>query len=169
MVEQLINNIAEVTLSEVAWLEQMFAVVTIQTTSEGPQPFAYLGQGEYVSVLPDDRFKAFGYLELKDPITFTNDRSKRYVFNVDMVIWLDTEKILDMDSTKTPDSARTAVLESLQSPNHRTTTLEVLRVFEVFDNIYGKYKVSQKHTQFMMRPYYAFKVELKVTQRDKPC
>lgn len=168
MVGRLIEDIAEVVKNQVWWLDTVFTDVTLVTNEEGSKPVAHLAHGEYVSVLPDDRYRAMAYFELDDPITFTNDKNPRYKFNLSLIVWLDGRVISGRDM-RTDDYIRESLVKALDNRLHKTTYIEIVRVYEKFSNIYSRYTLTELDTQFLMRPYYAIKIELSITQRDGRC
>lgn len=168
MVGKLISDIAEVVKRQVPWIDELYTGVSLVTTDGGSKPVAHISHGEYISVLPDDRWKAMGYIELDDPIIFTKDKAARYKFNISLIVWLDG-RLVNPGDMAIDDFVRETLVKALNNRLHKTTNIEIVRIFEKFSNIYNKYTITEADSQFLMRPYYAIKLELSVTQRDGRC
>ena len=147
-------------------------------------PAAYNGNGEYVSLLPNDVYGNFSWFDIYDPqkITSVTQSLPQYTFDGAIVFWYDQSKIYDDRETIHTEEVKDEVMRVLTTPGIITTNgrLSINEIYERFENIYKGYSIEKIYNnyvysgediqsidkQFFMYPYAGLRVEFTLTTRE---
>lgn len=171
------------------WLDIAFgrAHKLVEHRSDGNKfiyPAAYNGNGEYVSLLPNDIYGNFSWFDIYDPqkITGVTQSLPQYTFDGAIVFWYDQSKIYADDETTHTEEVKDEVIRLLTTPGIITTNgrLSINEIYERFENIYRDYSIEKIYNkyvysgediqaidkQFFMYPYAGLRVEFTLTTRE---
>lgn len=123
-------------------------------------PGVYIGDGEYMSVLPDDTLGNFLFFELNDPIVVNKLQSNRLSAKGAIIFWLKLDTIYEDTLNIYSDEIKLEVLRCLNDMRLTAGSINVLSVYEGHENIYAGYDTSQIDGQYLMFPYYGFKINV---------
>lgn len=141
-------------------------------------PAAYIGNGEYLSLLPDDQKGNFCWLDVYDPQTIQMISRATVTYNCAIVFWLDTRDLAeDADDVET-ESLKLSILEAITKPGLiRGGVITPTAIYERPEYIYKGYTIEKLYAynaryvddagqdvekQYFMRPYYALRIELTI-------
>lgn len=147
-------------------------------------PAAYNGNGEYISLLPNDRYGNFLWFDIYDPQTITqvSPSLPQFTFEGAIVFWYDLSSIYDDSSVLHTEEIKDEIIRILTTPglilgNGR---ISLNKVYERFENIYAGYSLEKIYNnyqysgediqsidkQFFMYPYAGLRIEFNITTRE---
>lgn len=147
-------------------------------------PAMYNGNGEYVSLLPNDNFGNFSWFDIYDPqkITEVVQSLPQYTFSGAIIFWYDLSSIYEDETVMHTEEVKDEIMRVLTTPGLITTTgkLVINDIYERFENIYKGYsmeKIYNNYTykgegiqdidkQFFMYPYAGIRIEFTLTTRE---
>ena len=189
LLDKVIQDIQVALKNNLSWLDFAFgrAYRLVQSTSEGEKfiyPAVYNGNGEYLSVMPNDDFGNFCWFDIYDPqdITTVTQSRPQFTFEGAIVFWYKLDTIYDDNSVLHTEEIKNEILSLLTTPGLITTISKftVNRVYERFENIYKGYMIEKVYNdyayknlsiqnidrQFFMYPYAGLRVEFKLITRE---
>lgn len=189
LLDKVIQDIQEALTTKLEWLSYAFgrAYKLVEHRSDGSKfiyPAAYIGNSEYVSLLPNDNFGNFAWFDVYDPQEIeANVRSlPTFKFSGAVVFWFDLNSIFpDADAMYT-EEIKDEIIRVLTGPGVIKTQgrLTITRIYERFENIYRGYaleKVYNNYTykgdgiqaidkQFFMHPYAGLRFEFNMVTQE---
>lgn len=147
-------------------------------------PAAYIGDSDYVSLLPNDNFGNFSWFDIYDPESVTEvfQSSPQFSYSGAIVFWFNLDTIFsDADAIYT-EEVKQQVLNALLSPGliKNTGKIKIKNVYERFEFIYSGYSIEKVYNsyaykseniqdldkQFFMHPYGGLRIEFEITTRE---
>lgn len=147
-------------------------------------PAMYNGNGEYVSLLPNDNFGNFSWFDIYDPqkITEVVQSLPQYTFSGAIIFWYDLSSIYEDETVMHTEEVKDEIMRVLTTPGLITTTgkLVINDIYERFENIYKGYSIEKIYNnyiykgegiqdidkQFFMYPYAGIRIEFTLTTRE---
>lgn len=147
-------------------------------------PAAYNGNGEYISLLPNDNLGNFSWFDIYDPqkITQVVQSLPQYSFNGAIIFWYNLDSIYEDKSVMYTEEIKDEIIRVLTTPGIITTTgkLVINDIYERFENIYRNYSIEKIYNnyaykgegiqdidkQFFMYPYAGIRIEFTLTTRE---
>lgn len=144
----------------------------------------YNGNGEYVSLLPNDNFGNFSWFDIYDPqkITQVVQSLPQYTFSGAIIFWYDLSSIYEDETVMHTEEIKDEIIRVLTTPGLITTIgrLVINEICECFENIYKGYsieKIYNNHNykgegiqdidkQFFMYPYAGIRIEFTLITRE---
>ena len=189
LVDKVIQALRQNIASKLDWLDTTFgrSYDMVEHEDDGGKfiyPAAYIGDGEYTSLLPNDRFGNFLWFDVYDPqdITTVRQQLAQIEFNCAAVFWFNQEKIFDASDFLYIEEIKDQILRALSSPGmvKYGETLTVSRIYEKPENIYKGYSLEKLYNshlykgqniqamdhQYFVHPYGALRFELNITARE---
>ena len=189
MLDRVLQDIQHALKSKLTWLDNVFgkSFKLIDRGEDGDKfmyPAIYVGHGEYVSVLPNDRFGNFSWFDIYDPQEVIDDVQLRpqLVFNGAIVFWYNISSIYDDDSVLYTEDIKNEILRVLTAPGvfKSSSKLTVNRVYESPENIYRGYALEKIYSdssirdkmlfdadkQYFMYPYAGLRIEFTIKTRE---
>ncbi len=171
------------------WLNTVFgrAYRLVEHKSDGEKfiyPAAYIGNSEYVALLPDDNFGNFVWFDIYDPqiVDRITPRSPQYTFMGAAVFWYNITSIYSDNSFMYTEEVKSEILKAFTSPGifQSPGRIEVRELYERFENIYKGYSVEKVYDdfvykgkniqgidkQYFMHPYAGLRVEFTLNIRE---
>ena len=191
LLEKVLQDIQKALTDKLPWLNYAFgkAHKLVEHRPDGNKfvyPAIYNGQGEYVSLLPNDNFGNFSWFDIYDPqeVTSLIQSRPQFTFEGALVFWYNLDSIYDDASVLHTEEVKDEIISLLTTPGFITTNskLEIKRVYERFENIYRGYMLEKIYNnnaykgegiqdidkQFFMYPYAGLRIEFTLTTRE-PC
>ena len=189
LLDKVIQDIQETLAKKLEWLNYAFgrAYKLVKHDSDGSKfiyPAAYIGNSEYVSLLPNDNFGNFCWFDLYDPqeITAVVQSLPQFAFSGAIVFWLDLNSIFPDSNAMYTEEIKDEIVRVLTGPGLIQTEgrLTVTKVYERFENIYKGYSLERIYNnyaykgeeiqsidkQFFMHPYAGLRFEFNMTTRE---
>lgn len=130
----------------------------------------YNGNGEYVSLLPNDNFGNFSWFDIYDPqkITEVVQSLPQYTFSGAIIFWYDLSSIYEDETVMHTEEVKDEIMRVLTTPGLITTTgkLVINDIYERFENIYKGEGIQDIDKQFFMYPYAGIRIEFTLTTRE---
>lgn len=189
LLEKVLQDLQKSLKERIPWLDNAFgrAYKLVEHRPDGDKfvyPAMYNGKGEYVSLMPNDRFGNFSWFDIYDPQRVTQRVPALPNITVDgaLVFWYDLGTIYDDDSVLHTEEVKDEILQVLTTPGLIASngSLRVNELKERFENIYDGYsieKIYNEYTykgdsiqdldrQFFMYPYAGLRVEFTLTTKE---
>lgn len=189
LLDKVLQEIQKSLKAKLSWLNYAFgrAYKLVEHRPNGGKfvyPAAYNGNGEYVSLLPNDNFKNFCWFDIYDPqnITEVVQSLPQYTFSGAIVFWYDESTIYDDSTVLHTEEIKDEIIRVLTAPGLLRTVgrLTVNDIYERFENIYKGYALEKIYNsyeysgediqdidkQFFMYPYAGVRVEFTLTTRE---
>lgn len=188
LLDKALQDIQKHLLSKLPWLNYAFGrahrfVDYMPDGNKNIYPGTYIGNGEYVSLLPNDNFGNFSWFDIYDPqrVIQTTFPQSFLSFSGAVIFWYDLSSIYEDSTLLYTEEIKSEILKVLTSPGILTSgRLTITEFSERFDNIYKDYSIEKIYNkyaykgegmqdldkQFFMYPYAALRVEFSITQRD---
>lgn len=189
LLDKVIQDMQTTFLAKLPWLNYAFgkAYKLVEHRPDGNKfiyPAAYNGNGEYISLLPNDNFGNFSWFDIYDPqnITEVVQSLPQYTFSGAVVFWYDLSSIYTDANFLYTEEIKDEIIRLLTTPGLITTTgkLVINNIYERFENIYRGYSIEKIYNnysykgegiqdidkQFFMYPYSGLRVEFTLTTRE---
>lgn len=189
LLDKVLQDMQTTLLVKLPWLNYAFgrAYKLVENRPDGAKfiyPAAYNGNGEYVSLLPNDNFGNFSWFDIYDPqkITQVVQSLPQYAFSGAVVFWYDLSSIYEDETVLHTEEVKDEIIQVLTTPGVITTTgkLTINNIYERFENIYKGYSIEKIYNnydysgqniqdidkQFFMYPYAGIRIEFTLTTRE---
>lgn len=189
LLDKVLQDIQKGLTKRLKWLNYAFgrAYKLVEHRPDGDKfiyPAAYNGNGEYVSLLPNDNFGNFSWFDIYDPqkITPVVQALPQYTFSGAIIFWYDLSSIYDDELVLHTEEIKDEIMRVLTAPGLITTTgkLTIDSIYERFENIYKGYSLEKIYNnyvysgediqsidkQFFMYPYAGIRIEFTLTTRE---
>lgn len=189
LLDKIIQDMQKSLTSKLKWLNYAFgrAYKLVEHMQDGNKfiyPAAYNGNGEYISLLPNDNYGNFSWFDIYDPQTITQvvQSLPQYTFSGALVFWYNLSLIYDDETVMHTEEIKDEIIRVLTTPGAITTTgrFTVDEVYERFENIYKGYSIEKIYNnydysgegiqdidkQFFMYPYAGIRIEFTLTTRE---
>lgn len=147
-------------------------------------PKAYIGGGDYASLLPNDRYGNFCWFDIYDPqeVDPTDQGHPLFKFNGAVVFWYDQSTIFPDSEFLRGEELKQDVLVALTKPGYlKGGRLTVREVSERPENIYKGYSLEKIYNsnmyqgqdiegidkQYFVYPFGGFRIEFYVTFKQR--
>lgn len=189
LLDKVIQDIQQTLLERLPWLNKAFgrAYRLVSHEPDGGKyiyPAAYIGNSEYVSLVPNDNFGNFLWFDIYDPqrITAVTQALPQFTFSGAIVFWVNLNSIFTDSDFMYSEEVKDEIVRALTTPGliSNTGRLSIKDIYERFENIYKGYSLEKIYNeyvyqgadmqsmdkQFFMHPYTAYRVEFELTTRE---
>lgn len=189
LVDKVIQALRQNIASRLLWLDTTFGrsydmVNHLENGGKFIYPAAYIGNGEYTSLLPNDCYGNFLWFDVYDPqeIVLIRQQLSQIKFECAAIFWFNQAKIFNNSDFVYIEEIKDQILRVLSSPGlvHYGETLVVSNVYEKPENIYKGYSLEKIYNsyvydgqniqdidnQYFVHPYGALRFELNITARE---
>jgi len=168
------REIATVLADRLSWLDTAFGKCERRVEQvQGVNiffPAAPIGVMEYENLMPDDGKGCFSFFDFVDPAVIDR-QAKSYVrasAECGVVFWGDLRKVYPGEAgSRTVENVKRDVLSILEQYATPNTRFEVQTIAERAENIYPGYSARELNNQYLMRPYFGFRVNGLLTVAQK--
>lgn len=126
-------------------------------------PGVYIGGADHASVFPNDQIGNFSFFDVdrKQPIDSLDRQGYNVEADVGLVFWFDFRKVYPDDfEARSLDNVRFDVLEVFRTMILRKSQFKITGTAEEAVDIYPRYRDKEIDTQFLMRPFGGFRLNL---------
>lgn len=189
LLDKIIQDMQKSLTKRLKWLNYAFgrAYKLVEHRPDGNKfiyPAAYNGNGEYISLLPNDNLGNFSWFDIYDPqkITEVVQSLPQYTFSGAIVFWYNLNSIYEDSNNLYTEEVKDEIIRTLTTPGLITTTgkLSIKDIYECFENIYKGYSIEKIYNnyiykgqgiqdidkQFFMFPYAGIRIEFNLTTRE---
>lgn len=189
LLDKILQDMQKSLMNRLKWLNCAFgrAYKLVEHRPDGNKfiyPAMYNGNGEYVSLLPNDNFGNFSWFDIYDPqkITEVVQSLPQYIFSGAIIFWYDLSSIYEDETVMHTEEVKDEIMRVLTTPGLITTTgkLVINDIYERFENIYKGYSIEKIYNnytykgegiqdidkQFFMYPYAGIRIEFTLTTRE---
>lgn len=189
LLDKIIQDIQASLKTKLKWLDRAFgrAYKLVQHQEDGGKfiyPAAYIGNSEYVSLLPDDNYGNFCWFDIYDPQEIINvvQSTPQFTFSGAIVFWFNLNTIFTDSDAMYSEEVKDEIIRILTTPGliQQTGRIEINKVYENFENIYSGYSLEKIYNNyqysgqdiqaldkmFFMHPYYGLRFEFNITTRE---
>ena len=126
-------------------------------------PSVYVGGGKYESIVPDRRdWGNYAFFYMEEPQDLSGGRRVPPYFDlegtVNVIVWGDSRDI-EAEDDRNLESIKNEVLNVLGGMRLTTGRVEWEKVYEQDKGVFEEYSMSEMDGQYMMWPYFAFRVK----------
>ena len=189
LLDKILQDMQKSLMNRLKWLNCAFgrAYKLVEHRPDGNKfiyPAMYNGNGEYVSLLPNDNFGNFSWFDIYDPqkITEVVQSLPQYTFSGAIIFWYDLSSIYEDETVMHTEEVKDEIMRVLTTPGLITTTgkLVINDIYERFENIYKGYSIEKIYNnytykgegiqdidkQFFMYPYAGIRIEFTLATRE---
>lgn len=175
LLDRIIQDICTVLLAKLPWLNEAFGrayklVDKGQDFERFTHPVTYTGNGEYMSLLPNDTFGNFSWLEVYDPqeVDTTVIAKPKLIVRGALIFWYNLESIYEDKSLLYTEEIKNEVLNILTTPGIIPSIgrITVTEIYERPENIYKGYSIENIDKQFFMYPYAGLRLEFTIKTKE---
>lgn len=189
LLDTVIQDLQNALTNKLTWLDKAFGrayklVEHRPNAGKFVYPAAYVGNSEYVSLNPNDKFGNFCWFDIYDPqrVIQVSQGLPQYVFAGAIVFWYNMESIYTDASVLHTEEIKNEVVSLLTTPGIIKTRgrLTINEVYERFENIYKGYTIEKiynefvyseqelaaKDKQFFMYPFGGLRIEFEIITRE---
>lgn len=189
LLDKVLQDMQKSLMDKLPWLDYAFgrAYKLVEHRPDGNKfiyPAMYNGNGEYVSLLPNDNFGNFSWFDIYDPqkITQVTQSLPQYSFEGAIVFWYDLTTIYEDQTAIYSEEVKDEIIRVLTEPGLITSTgrFTINTIYERFENIYKGYSLEKIYNNFVyqgegiqdidkmffMYPYAGIRIEFSLTTRE---
>lgn len=180
LLDKILQDIQNTLVEKLTWLDHAFgkAYKLVEYQQDGHKfvyPAIYNGEGEYVSLLPNDNLGNFSWFDIYDPqkVTQVAQALPQYTVDGALIFWYRLDSIYGDKSVMYTEEIKDEILRILTAPGFIAAPgrLTVTSVYERLENIYRGYTyqgedIQNVEKQFLMYPYAGIRIEFTLTTRE---
>jgi hypothetical protein len=132
-------------------------------------PIQANGTKDYLEVFPNEKLGNFSFWDIADGQTVRIEGDFfRVNFQAGLVVWGDLRNVYPADwQTRTGANVEHEVSEALRRTGLLASNSEIT-IFREADNIYRGYNHKEVNHQFLLRPYFGFRINCSLNHKT-PC
>lgn len=189
LLDKVIQDMQTALKEKLPWLNYAFgkAYKLVEHKLDGEKyiyPAAYIGNSEYVSLVPNDNFGNFCWFDIYDPqdITQVVQSTPQFTFSGAIVFWYNLNTIYADSDFIYSEEVKDEIIRVITTPGiiKQTGRLTIDKAYERFENIYKGYSIEKIYNnytykgegiqdldkQFFMHPYAGLRLEFTLTTRE---
>lgn len=184
LLDKILQDMQKSLMDKLKWLNYAFgrAYKLIEHRPDDNKfvyPAIYNGNGEYISLLPNDNLGNFSWFDIYDPqkITEVVQSLPQYTFNGAIIFWYNLNSIYEDETVMYTEEVKDEIMHVLTTPGLITTTgkFVIKDIYERFENIYKGYSIEKIYKgegmqdidkQFFMHPYSGIRIDFSLTTRE---
>ena len=175
LLDKVLQDIQRALMEKLTWLNYAFgkSYKLVDHRPGGDKfiyPAAYNGNGEYISLLPNDNLGNFSWFDIYDPQDIIDNIQSRpqFTFSGALVFWFDLSSIYEDKSVIYSEEIKEEIIRLLTTPGFIKTNskLTIDRVYERPENVYKGESIQDIDKQFFLYPYSGLRIEFTLTTRE---
>ena len=171
MFDRVIADIQRGLADNLAWLDHSFGrawrLAKMVNGRREYTPNVYIGNNEYLPVMPDEGLGNFSFFVLSDPqdIEWSAHVQSLMTAPFSLIVWVDVRTVVENRNT---EQIKAEILNALGRLLIRDGSFELTRIHETAENVYKGYTLDEVDNQFLMHPFAGFRFE-GVIKTKQPC
>ena len=189
LLDKIIQDIQTKLKEKLTWLDYAFgrAYKLVQHQDNGGKfiyPAAYIGNSDYISLLPDDNYGNFCWFDIYDSQKVINvvQSTPQFTISGAIIFWFNLDSIFSDNDAMYTEEIKDEIIRVLSTPGivKQTGKLAINEIYERFENIYSGYSVEKIYNSyqysgqdiqsldkmFFMHPYSGLRFEFTITTRE---
>lgn len=189
LLDKIIQDIQTKLKEKLTWLDYAFgrAYKLVQHQDNGGKfiyPAAYIGNSDYISLLPDDNYGNFCWFDIYDSQKVINvvQSTPQFTISGAIIFWFNLDSIFSDNDAMYIEEIKDEIIRVLSTPGivKQTGKLAINEIYERFENIYSGYSIEKIYNSyqysgqdiqsldkmFFMHPYSGLRFEFTITTRE---
>lgn len=189
LLDKIIQDIQAKLKEKLTWLDYAFgrAYKLVQHQDNGGKfiyPAAYIGNSDYISLLPDDNYGNFCWFDIYDSQKVINvvQSTPQFTISGAIIFWFNLDSIFSDNDAMYTEEIKDEIIRVLSTPGivKQTGKLAINEIYERFENIYSGYSIEKIYNSyqysgqdiqsldkmFFMHPYSGLRFEFTITTRE---
>lgn len=189
LLDKIIQDIQTELKEKLTWLDYAFgrAYKLVQHQDNGGKfiyPAAYIGNSDYISLLPDDNYGNFCWFDIYDSQKVINvvQSTPQFTISGAIIFWFNLDSIFSDNDAMYTEEIKDEIIRVLSTPGivKQTGKLTINEIYERFENIYSGYSIEKIYNSyqysgqdiqsldkmFFMHPYSGLRFEFTITTRE---
>lgn len=189
LLDKIIQDIQTKLKEKLTWLDYAFgrAYKLVQHQDNGGKfiyPAAYIGNSDYISLLPDDNYGNFCWFDIYDSQKVINvvQSTPQFTISGAIIFWFNLDSIFSDNDAMYTEEIKDEIIRVLSTPGivKQTGKLAINEIYERFENIYSGYSIEKTYNSyqysgqdiqsldkmFFMHPYSGLRFEFTITTRE---
>ena len=189
LLDKIIQDIQTKLKEKLTWLDYAFgrAYKLVQHQDNGVKfiyPAAYIGNSDYISLLPDDNYGNFCWFDIYDSQKVINvvQSTPQFTISGAIIFWFNLDSIFSDNDAMYTEEIKDEIIRVLSTPGivKQTGKLAINEIYERFENIYSGYSIEKIYNSyqysgqdiqsldkmFFMHPYSGLRFEFTITTRE---
>ena len=189
LLDKIIQDIQTKLKEKLTWLDYAFgrAYKLVQHQDNGGKfiyPAAYIGNSDYISLLPDDNYGNFCWFDIYDSQKVINvvQSTPQFTISGAIIFWFNLDSIFSDNDAMYTEEIKDEIIRVLCTPGivKQTGKLAINEIYERFENIYSGYSIEKIYNSyqysgqdiqsldkmFFMHPYSGLRFEFTITTRE---
>lgn len=189
LLDKIIQDIQTKLKEKLTWLDYAFgrAYKLVQHQDNGGKfiyPAAYIGNSDYISLLPDDNYGNFCWFDIYDSQKVINvvQSTPQFTISGAIIFWFNLDSIFSDNDAMYTEEIKDEIIRVLSTPGivKQTGKLAINEIYERFENIYRGYSIEKIYNSyqysgqdiqsldkmFFMHPYSGLRFEFTITTRE---
>ena len=189
LLDKIIQDIQTKLKEKLTWLDYAFgrAYKLVQHQDNGGKfiyPAAYIGNSDYISLLPDDNYGNFCWFDIYDSQKVINvvQSTPQFTISGAIIFWFNLDSIFSDNDAMYTEEIKDEIIRVLSTPGivQQTGKLAINEIYERFENIYSGYSIEKIYNSyqysgqdiqsldkmFFMHPYSGLRFEFTITTRE---
>lgn len=141
------------------WLQYSFGksqkLVKIKDSKEYEYPAIHYKNGEYVSMLPDNKLGNYSFFIIEDPynIDFRPNAFNNIKLKYSLIFWFNLDTIFK-DKDRNIEYIKADIVKILTRDLKLTSgRIDVREIYETSENIFKGFSMREVDSQYLMQPY----------------
>lgn len=180
VLDNILKEISSQLESKLPWLDVSFGKAERISKKIGSNlchiPAIYRGRegfikNEYLSLFPDSKIGNFSFFWFPDPQRINWEDRSQSIINApfSLIFWFDLRKVFETEINRNKEGLKAQILNVLSrelflSEGH----IQIDKSYELAENIYRDFTISEVDNQFLMHPYAGFRFDGTLTY-TQPC
>ena len=189
LLDKIIQDIQTKLKEKLTWLDYAFgrAYKLVQHQDNGGKfiyPASYIGNSDYISLLPDDNYGNFCWFDIYDSQKVINvvQSTPQFTISGAIIFWFNLDSIFSDNDAMYTEEIKDEIIRVLSTPGivKQTGKLAINEIYERFENIYSGYSIEKIYNSyqysgqdiqsldkmFFMHPYSGLRFEFTITTRE---
>lgn len=171
VLDEILGEITKHLEKELPWLDVAFGKaerISLEVNGKVKHiPAVYKRQGdfgknEYLGLLPDSRIGNFSFFWFPDPqrVGWESRAESSIEAPFSLIFWFDLRKVFESETTRNKEGLKHQIIRVLSRDLFLSKgKIQISKVYELAENIYKEFTVSEIDNQFLMHPYTGFRFD----------
>lgn len=174
LLDRALWEISDNLATELSWIDNNYGLAQrVDDANQGLIPAYYTTGGiEYFPLFPDESLGNFLFFDRDETRSiFDNPEKLRSGANVKekigLIVWYNIKTVFPTNwRTRTNENVKGLVLQALEDIVHIHSSYTAVDMFHEGKNIYKGYKLPESRSQYLMRPFGGFRINLNISYNN---